>query len=432
MNGGDTDAGADAGQAAGSGGRERLWDSPGYAAWFTSDTAAAAGMAMRSLAVSMVGYAVSGSTVWAGWLGTASMVVQQTASLFGGVFVDRHDRRRLIMANAIAGTVAWGMVAALLAAGILSFPVLMVVAVLASGVNGFLGSATDAMLRSIIDVGAYPKARSLNEGRDATISMLGGPAGGFLYGVSPWLPFLASSLLYALSGAAASNIGTSLPPDTPGGEDHGSRGSFMHDLKEGWSWSSGKPTIVSILAAASLLNFGVNGIQYAIQLHLVAEGVNATSIGLVSAGISLAMLAGSLIAGRLAGRLHAGAAACLSFAFVFACAVAVAWSDGYWTMLAANSLIGLPFPIINAMLMGFIFAKSPACMQGRISVTLTVPAQVLSMFCSATAGMLLPALGFHGTACVFVSVLAAGAAVALGSPSIRHIPRASQWEHAAL
>ena len=37
------------------------------------------------------------------------------------------------------------------------------------------------MLRSIIDIRYYPKARSLNEGRDATIAMAGSPIGGFLY-----------------------------------------------------------------------------------------------------------------------------------------------------------------------------------------------------------------------------------------------------------
>ena len=47
----------------------------------------------------------------------------------------------------------------------------------------------------------------------------------------------------------------------------------------------------------------------------------------------------------------------------------MALTDSYWIMLVANSLVGLPFPLINAMLLGFIFAKSPTSMQGRITVT---------------------------------------------------------------
>ena len=59
------------------------------------------------------------------------------------------------------------------------------------------------MLRSIIDIRYYPKARSLNEGRDATIAMAGSPIGGFLYSIAPWLPFLASACMYAVAGVAA-------------------------------------------------------------------------------------------------------------------------------------------------------------------------------------------------------------------------------------
>lgn len=93
--------------------------------------------------------------------------------------------------------------AALFAARMLTYPLLLVIATLGSAVSGFLGSATDAMLRSIIGVRDYSKALSLNRGRDATISIAGNPVGGFLYGVAPWLPFLVTACLYALSGAAA-------------------------------------------------------------------------------------------------------------------------------------------------------------------------------------------------------------------------------------
>ena len=53
---------------------------------------------------------------------------------------------------------AWGSVAALLAARMLTYPLLLVIATLGSAVSGFLGSATDAMLRSIIGVRDYPPA----------------------------------------------------------------------------------------------------------------------------------------------------------------------------------------------------------------------------------------------------------------------------------
>ena len=436
-----------------------FWHSAGYIPWFTADTASAVGAALRALAISLLGYAVSGSTIAAGWLGTSSMIAQQVASVFGGTFVDRHDRKRLIVANAVVGVLAWGAIAVLLLCGALSFPVLLLIAVLASGINGFLGSATDAMLRSIIDIRYYPKARSLNEGRDATIAMAGSPIGGFLYSIAPWLPFLASACMYAVAGVAATRVFVDhgllrkgeveqVKHDfvaATGIREHGSdggrigetdgdavKGGFFRDFLEGWSWSLHRKTLVIVLIVAALVNFGVNGIQYAIQLHLVSCGTNATLIGFISGGISLTMLVGSLLAGKLSDKVSVGPTVCLAYLFICLCALPMALTDNYWVMLVANSFVGLPFPLINAMLLGFIFAKSPTSMQGRITVTLTVPAQVLSMFCSAVAGTLLPVFGFHGAVLVFLAVLVASAVLVICSRSIRSIPKAAQWEHTML
>lgn len=362
------------------------------------------------------------------------MIAQQVASVFGGTFVDRHDRKRLIVANAVVGVLAWGAVAVLLLCDALSFPVLLLIAVLASGINGFLGSATDAMLRSIIDIRYYPKARSLNEGRDATIAMAGSPIGGFLYSIAPWLPFLASACMYAVGGVAATGIREYGSDGGHIGETDGdaAKGGFCHDFLEGWSWSLHRKTLVIVLIVAALVNFGVNGIQYAIQLHLVSCGTNATLIGFISGGISLTMLVGSLLAGKLSDKVPVGPTVCLAYLFICLCALPMALTDNYWVMLVANSFVGLPFPLINAMLLGFIFAKSPTSMQGRITVTLTVPAQVLSMFCSAVAGTLLPVFGFHGAVLMFLAVLVASAVLVICSRSIRSIPKAAQWEHTML
>lgn len=411
-----------------------LWSHFGYFSWFTADTSSAAGTAIRTLAISLLGYAVSGSTVAAGWLGTTAMIAQQGASLFGGTYVDRHNRKHLVIVNAAMGTLIWGTIAILLAAHTLTFPTLMTLSTLASAINGFLGSATDAMLRTIIDIQNYSKARSLNEGRDATLPMTGGPIGGFLYGIGAWLPFLVSAILYAVSGAAASG----LPAQSPGSagtnmhNESKSRTSFFHDLVEGWTWSLRRRTIVTILIAAALVNFGVNGIQYAIQLHMMSAGISATFIGMISGGISLAMLPGSLAAGKLSNKASTGRTVCLAFAFMCVCAITMTFADNYWLALATNSLMGLPFPIINAMLLGFVFAKSPENMQGRITVTLSTPAQVLSTFCSAAAGTLLPVLSFRGTVLVFATVLIAGAAIVLCSPSVRQIPQPSRWKYVTL
>lgn len=198
--------------------------------------------------------------------------------------------------------------AALFAARMLTYPLLLVIATLGSAVSGFLGSATDAMLRSIIGVRDYSKALSLNRGRDATISIAGNPVGGFLYGVAPWLPFL-----------------------------------------------------VTVMIAAAVLNYGVSG-------------------------IAATMLVGAFAAARLSDRVPVGGCICVSFVFLCVCVAPMLFAYGpgasrgasYALVFVANAVMSLPFPIIDALLLGFVYAKAPTSMQGRIAVSLTVPAQALA------------------------------------------------------
>ncbi len=246
----------------------------------------------------LAGYLVSGSTAKAGWVGTACLVCQQVAAVFGGTFIDRHDRRRLIIINAVCGAAAWGSVGLLMALGRMTYLLFLVICAAASGVSGFLSGATDALLRSIVPISDYPQARSLNEGRDAAISMAGGPVSGFLYALAPFVPFAASALLYALSGASAcllpraprsadeSEENQSLIDRQSAGHPHPNRDSgqevtntsgsgqsalansdrsqkspsFWHDLAEGWRWVFTRPLLVLILLCMMLLNFSVNGI----------------------------------------------------------------------------------------------------------------------------------------------------------------------------
>lgn len=434
----------------------RLRDIPGYLPWFTADSATAVGVALRYLAVSLIGFSLTGSTVAAGWLGSLAAIAQQTTAIFGGTFADRHDRRILIIVNAVVGVVCWGLVAVLLMANRIVFPVLLVIVVSESAVNGFLGPASDAMLKSIVDVRSYPKARSLNEGRDATINMAGSPVGGLLYGVAPWLPFLLAAAMYLLAGVAAvcirstgiskndkaeGNCERAASCADGGGESvtaarqsdgHRTGTSFFRDFVEGWSWSLHRKMLVLTMVSSALVNFGVNGFQYAIQFHLMRVNVNATFIGFVNTGVFLAMLVGAFVAGRISAIAPVGPVACCGFAFICIASLPMLFTDNYWVLVVADAVMCLPFPIINALLLGFVFSKTPDVMQGRITVTLSVPAQALSAFCSATAGSLLPALGFRGTMLVFWVVMLVSALLVGSSRGLRTVPRADQWYRTSL
>ncbi|MFT8704493.1 MFS transporter [Bifidobacterium aquikefiricola] len=406
-----------------------------YRRWFAADTASAAGLALRGIAVSMVAYQISGSTALAGLLGTLSQVVQQAAAVFGGTLIDRHDRRTLVVLNAAVSGCGWLVVCVLLISGRLSYLAFLIVCCLLSMINGLLGKATEAMLRSIVSVERYPQARSINEGRDATVSMAGGPVGGLLYAMVPFLPFLTMTALYAIAGASALCIpsGKALRGRQQGAEESDSSDTaFLHDLIEGWKWTVHQRLLVSLVAVACLMNFGINGMLYAIQLHLVSNGTNPARIGLIDTGTGIVILCGSLISTRIATRMPVGIALICTLACYTVCMAPMLFTDNYTIVLLCSSAAFLPFPLFNATAMGFIFAKTPVALQGRVSTAVSIPAQALSMFTQLLAGLLLPVGGFGMTMFVFVIAVVAALMIVLIAPRLRSIPSAQHWGSSTL
>ncbi|WP_259297660.1 hypothetical protein [Bifidobacterium bifidum] len=87
---------------------ESLWGNPTYRQWFTADTASTIGAAMRGFAISLIAFSLTQSVVLAGWLATFSQIATHVSDVFGGTVVDRHNRKGLIIANAVFGTLLWG------------------------------------------------------------------------------------------------------------------------------------------------------------------------------------------------------------------------------------------------------------------------------------------------------------------------------------
>ena len=413
---------------------ESLWGNPTYRQWFTADTASTIGAAMRGFAISLIAFSLTQSVVLAGWLATFSQVATHVSDVFGGTVVDRHNRKGLIIANAVFGTLLWGTVFVLIALHAIAFPIFAIVTVAASAVNGLLANATNAMLRTIIPTREYPKAQSLNQGRDSVVSIAGSPLGGVLYAVAPWLPFAVASLMYAISGVSAAQLRVdehvrdmvttdrkSKRPDTASqagctsdaavapdadATAESAHTSFFEDFIEGWRWTLRRHTLLAICVIAALVNFGLNGVFAAVNLQLVSTHVDSVRLGFVNTVMGVGMLIGAVIAARVCERVH--------------------------MILASSLVVGLPIPTINSLLMGFVFAKVPSKMQGRVESASGMLSMIPTLFCSALAGSLLPRIGFGATIGLFLAVLAVNVVIALLMPSIRSLPAADHWDDASL
>jgi len=122
---------------------------------------------------------ISGSIATAGVVNSVGTFAYLAVMLFGGVLIDRIDRRMGMYARSISGAVLWLAFGLLLTFNLLKFWQILVIIVAVKVLDGLFGMADNAALRSIIpDDKEFTKAIAINQGRNAVIEITGGPIGG--------------------------------------------------------------------------------------------------------------------------------------------------------------------------------------------------------------------------------------------------------------
>jgi DHA3 family tetracycline resistance protein-like MFS transporter len=129
--------------------------------------------------------------------------------LLGGVFTDRYDRRRLMIAADLVRAVAIGLIGLLSVAGVLElWHVVVLIAFVGLG-DAFFNPASTAIVPDLLPEASLPQANAL-QGliRPLMIRLLGPAIGGFVIAVlGPGTAFLVDGATFLLSAAALSGIG---------------------------------------------------------------------------------------------------------------------------------------------------------------------------------------------------------------------------------
>lgn len=403
-----------------------LFRNADYRAWFVGDTTTSAAVSLRQFAVPLLAYELTESTALAGALVTIQAAVIALGILPGGVLVDRHDRRTTIRAHALGGLVVWGSVASLHLTGNLTWPLFLGLIVLGALLTGLLANASDAALRSIVAAEDYPRAVATNEGRDAAIELGAGPAGGALYAVSSWLPFVGACLGHVSTWFAIRGIRADLrPPLRVRRPAHRELGEVAH-----WAWQ--RQRMRWILPLFALVNFGVEGVLLGLQFSLLDRGYDARAIGWMSAVIATAVLLGSVAASHIVNRVPTGSVAVASLAAMALALVPAAVVDSYPVILASLGFGFLLVPSLNSSMWGYTFALTPVEFQGRAMAIVQTGSRGLAAAAPLLVGWLLHAWNHTAAIGLFVGVLLLTAVLGVTSRPLRSIPRPAAWKDAPL
>ena len=184
---------------------------------------------------------------------------------------------------------------------------------------------------------------------------------------------------------------------------------FPTHLVEGWRWALTKRVFLSAIILGAIVNIACVGAQ----IMLAARGTSAVMIGLLGTAMGVSTLVGSLLANKLVDIIPTGMLIAGALALFAVSQMPLLFLHSYAAILICQILAGLPFPALNAGLLGFLYGKTPDNMQGRASAVFETTVGILGAACPAMVGWLLqqPDLGFTAVMAVAVVCSVAGLAV---------------------
>lgn len=401
-----------------------LWQNAPYLLLMTGKTSQLIGNGIAVFAVPLIAFAITESVFWAGVIGAISEVGVLLAVLPAGVIADRVDRRRLLLVCSAVGLIIWLTLWAADAAGVLNAIELAAALLVTSAVSAFYAPTEAAGIRYVVSSEQLGTAMAAMQGRGAVASLLSGPLGGMLYGLSRALPFLASSFGYVLAGATALLVRVPLNDRHPQRHSQGVVASLVDGFRFVWA----VPVIRTGIGVFALLNLAFGGAFVSINLHPVAIHTAPLLIALVDVASGVAMLAGSIAAPSLVKRFPSGPLAIVCMVPSVLGGFGLALSTHYLEYVALAIVMSLFIPPVNSGLLGYVSAITPQTMQARMNSVLSLSWTVVAPLAPLLSGALLSTVGVGRSIAAFASLLLVGFVLFALNRAVRRIGLPGTWE----
>ncbi|HEY2792119.1 MAG TPA: MFS transporter, partial [Micromonosporaceae bacterium] len=337
-----------------------LWRNRSFNLLWGGQTLSELGSGMAGLAVPLVVLATTGSAVQAGIVGTVGSACRFAVRLPAGALADRVNRRRVLLVADSIRLVAATAFAALVLTHHASLAAILAITVVLAIAGETFSIVENSALRSIVPLEQLPTASARNEARGAAASLAGPPLGGVLYTIARSLPFVANAISFVVSLVCVWLIRTPLQQDRePDPTDSGG-------IRDGVRFVLEQPFLRAALYIAVPLNFGYNGLLFAVILMLQRSGVTPGLIGTVDTIVGIAGVVGAIAAPMLQ-RLLPIRVLILGIAWTAAVLVAGGAFLTHSPLIAVPIALSLLFsPATNATLFGYQAAITPDRLQGRV------------------------------------------------------------------
>ena len=310
-----------------------------------------------------------------------------------GVYVDKFNRRDIILASNIAQAVIVASIAILYTLQTLSFPVLLILLFLLNAGAQFVRPSINAVIPGIVAKGDLAAANGLFSISSSLNQIAGFGVGGLLIlllGVA--VPIYYDSLSFLFAAASVVLIARPLldVPSTIRSElDKSALGpeSFWSKLRQGLQFIRSSPLLLELVGLAIVLNFFAGGIQALLAPYArnTIRG-DAGTYGAMLAALSMGTVLGSVLVGKIEARKYVGKLLFLGCMGIGAAIALMGLTTVAYYSAALMLIVGASAAIVNLPIQVLIQAKVPGNLLGRVFSSLGALVTIATPIAAITTG----------------------------------------------
>jgi predicted MFS family arabinose efflux permease len=376
------------------------------------------GSRVAGISIPLLVLASSHSPAKVGLTGFVGLLPLLLFTLPAGALLDRSNRKRVMLICQVARAFAVLSLALAVSGGRIWFP--LILAVFFLDVTGAIlfSVAERSALPQIVPAGQMRSAVSQNQAREYGAGLIGRPLGGFLFSVSPSVPFFVDACSYLFSIASLKLIRR----DLQGVREPQQPTRLRTDIREGlrWLWRQRFLRTISLLVTASDLN--VNALYIVVIVIAQTEGASSTMIGVIVAFIGVGGVIGAVLAPWTS--RHASARAAIGTTLSAMTLLLPLLLLVRHTPLALGLVYGAMFvayPTWSAVHWAYFAALVPDHLQGRVQSIATLLSLGPIPFGVLLVGFSLEWIGSAATVWSIFAFMLLASTVALGSKEIRDV-----------
>jgi MFS family permease len=297
-----------------------------------------------------------------------AMIPWLVLSLPAGVYIDRFDRRKLMIASNIIRAVLFGIIAFSAAIGTLSIWTFMAILIGVGCCEVIFDMSAQAFLPQIVPDHLLERANGrLSVLELITNNFIGLPLGAWAFVIAVGVPFGVNAASFALAAVlvASIRIPSSASPELPSQD---SRSSFKADLVEGLRWLWANKLIRTLAIMLGITNMTMMfGDAIFVKYAAVELGITGRAYGFLLALTAIGSILGGFLGEKISKRLGVAQSIVYSY-FVFgAVGIIYFFVPNIWAVAIAASLQGVASTTWNVVTVSLRQRVIPTELFGRVN-----------------------------------------------------------------